>query len=128
MVRGGIHDGEGRYRFLTIRPVLSLAEHRNAWRRTTSISRISARLRHRLVTQMYFPATPCSLRPISTPCPTRRRADRLIAVFDLGVTEADYALGYRFDVCCAGAATPWRPEADASATASRRSARSGTAG
>ena len=33
--------------------------------------------------------------------------DRLIAQFDLDLTEADYALGYRFDVVLRGrAATP----------------------
>jgi protocatechuate 3,4-dioxygenase beta subunit len=57
---------------------------------------------------MYFPGDPLlALDPIflATPDPAARA--RLIAGFDLAVTEPNHALGYRFDITLRGrAATP----------------------
>ena len=103
-------DAEGRYRFLTIRPgAYPWPNHRNAWRPNhIHFSYFGPAFATRLVTQMYFPGDPLlAFDPIFNAMPDQEARDRLIAVFDLGVTEADYALGYRFDVVLRGrAATP----------------------
>jgi protocatechuate 3,4-dioxygenase beta subunit len=103
-------DAEGRYRFQTIRPgAYPWPNHRNAWRPNhIHFSYFGPAFATRLVTQMYFPGDPLlAFDPIFNAMPDQEARDRLIAVFDLGVTEADYALGYRFDVVLRGrAATP----------------------
>jgi protocatechuate 3,4-dioxygenase beta subunit len=57
---------------------------------------------------MYFPGDPLlAFDPIFNAVPDEVARNRLIAAFDLEVTEADWALGYRFDVVLRGrAATP----------------------
>ena len=62
----------------------------------------------RLVTQMYFPGDPLlAYDPIYQSIPDDRARQRLIASFDLGITEPDMALGYRFDLVLRGRdATP----------------------
>jgi len=60
------------------------------------------------VTQMYFPGDPLlSLDPILHAIPAQRGRDLLVAAFDLGLTESEWALGYRWDIVLRGrAATP----------------------
>ena len=62
----------------------------------------------RLVTQMYFPGDPLlRLDPIFSSIPSDRARQRLIASFDLELTEPRRALGYRFDIVLRGRdATP----------------------
>jgi protocatechuate 3,4-dioxygenase beta subunit len=57
---------------------------------------------------MYFPGDPLlALDPIFNDIPDEQARNRLIAAFDLAVTEPDWALGYRFDVVLRGRnATP----------------------
>jgi protocatechuate 3,4-dioxygenase beta subunit len=51
---------------------------------------------------MYFPGDPLlELDPIFLGTPETARA-RLISTFDLGLTEAGFALGYRFDIVLRG--------------------------
>ena len=57
---------------------------------------------------MYFPGDPTlGFDPIFNAVPDKTARERLIAVFDLDITEPGYALGYRFDVVLRGTgATP----------------------
>ncbi|MDW8444250.1 MAG: protocatechuate 3,4-dioxygenase subunit beta [Acetobacteraceae bacterium] len=103
-------DAAGRYRFVTIRPgAYPWRNHPNAWRPAhLHFALFGRHFADRLVTQMYFPGDPLlAYDPIyrSVPEPAR---DRLVARFDLGLTEEGYALGYAFDFVLRGpAATPW---------------------
>jgi len=104
-----ITDGEGRYRFLTIRPgAYPWGNHHNAWRPShIHFSLLGPTIASRLVTQMYFPGDPLlALDPIfqSTPADSR---ERLISSFSLDTTEPGFALGFVFDIVLRGAgATP----------------------
>ena len=108
-----ITDKEGRYRFYTIKPgAYPWKNHPNAWRpQHIHFSLISASIADRLVTQMYFPGDPLlDYDPIFNAVPDSAK-EHLISTFDLSVTEADFALGYHFDIVLAGAnATPVDPE------------------
>jgi len=103
-------DGEGRYRFVTIRPgEYPWRNHYNAWRPAhVHFSLMGPAFATRLVTQMYFPGDPLlEFDPIynSTADETARR--RLISKFDWETTIPEQALGYRFDVVLRGReATP----------------------
>ena len=67
----------------------------------------------RLVTQMYFPGDPLlALDPIFNSVPEDRVRQRLVAAFDLNLTEPAFALGYRFDLVLRGPdSTPMESEA-----------------
>ena len=67
----------------------------------------------RLVTQMYFPGDPLlDYEPIFTAVPDSAK-EHVISTLDLSITEADFALGYHFDIVLAGAnATPVDAEHD----------------
>jgi protocatechuate 3,4-dioxygenase beta subunit len=104
-----ITDGEGRYRFYTIEPgAYPWRNHPNAWRpKHIHFSVMGPAFATRLVTQMYFPGDPLiAIDPIAQSVP-REALERLIARFDLGVTEEGFALGYVFDIVLRGrSATP----------------------
>ena len=104
-----VTDADGVYRFLTVKPgAYPWPNHFNAWRPNhIHLSLFGAGFASRLVTQMYFPGDPLiPLDPICCAVPEPARS-RLIAEFDIGVTEEAYALGYRFDIVLRGpAATP----------------------
>ncbi len=57
---------------------------------------------------MYFPGDPLlAYDPIYNGVPDAAARARLVAAFDLDLTEPDYALGYRFDIVLRGrGATP----------------------
>ena len=57
---------------------------------------------------MYFPGDPLlPLDPIFNSIPSRRSRERLIAAFDVGLTQPERALGFRFDIVLRGRnATP----------------------
>ena len=83
--------------------------HHNAWRPNhIHFSYFGPAFATRLVTQMYFPGDPLlAFDPIFHAVPDEHARNRLIAAFDLDLTEQDYALGYRFDVVLRGRdATP----------------------
>ena len=111
---------DGTYRFLTIRPgAYPWRNHPNAWRPShIHCSLFGGSLASRLVTQMYFPDDPLhALDPIFNAVPAGAR-DRLIAAYAHDVTEAEWALGYRFDVVLAGSrATPFEPARETAAVA-----------
>ena len=103
-------DDDGGYRFVTIQPgSYPWRNHANAWRpRHIHFSLFGASWGSRLVTQMYFPGDPLLAHdPIFHAIPDPAARARLIAQFELGLTQPDWALGYRFDVVLRGAhATP----------------------
>ena len=105
-----VTDDEGRYRYVTVRPgAYPWKNHANAWRPAhIHLSLLGAAFASRLVTQMYFPDDPLiALDPILQSVPALARP-RLVARFDIEVTQPEWALGYVFDVVLRGpGATPW---------------------
>jgi protocatechuate 3,4-dioxygenase beta subunit len=101
-----ITDGEGRYRFVTVKPgAYPWANHANAWRPAhIHISLFGPTIATRLVTQFFFPGDPLLAQdPIFMSVPAGAR-DRLVARLDLGVGQAGVALGYTFDIVLRGRA------------------------
>jgi protocatechuate 3,4-dioxygenase beta subunit len=100
-------DGEGRYRFVTIKPgAYPWRNHPNAWRPAhIHFSVFGTQFTQRLITQMYFPGDPLiPLDPVVGSVPDTAARDRLVARFDLAVTEPEWALGYQWDIVIRGAA------------------------
>jgi protocatechuate 3,4-dioxygenase beta subunit len=108
-------DGEGSYRFTTIKPgAYPWRNHHNAWRPNhIHFSLFGPGFAQRLITQMYFPGDPLlSLDPIFNATSDPASRDRLVAGFDLAVTQPEWALGYRFDFVLRGPAqTPFEDPA-----------------
>ena len=108
-----VTDAEGRYRFLTIKPgAYPWGNHTNAWRPAhIHVSLFGRSFSQRLVTQMYFPDDPLFFQdPIlgAIPDPTARR--RLVSAYDHELTEAEWALGFRWDIVLRGPlAVPFDP-------------------
>jgi protocatechuate 3,4-dioxygenase, beta subunit len=105
-----ITDQQGRYRFVTIKPgAYPWRNHDNAWRPAhIHFSLFGTSFLSRLVTQMYFPGDPLMpYDPILNCIPDPAARQRLVAAFDLGVTEPEWALGFTFDIVLRGSrATP----------------------
>jgi len=106
-----ITDEKGEYRFVTIKPgAYPWRNHENAWRPAhIHFSLFGPCFITRLITQMYFPNDPLMARdPISQSIPDERARQRLVSAFDWKLTEAEWALGYRFDIVLRGReATPF---------------------
>ena len=106
-------DEEGRYRFVTIRPgAYPWRNHDNAWRPAhIHFSLFGTSFLSRLITQMYFPGDPLMpYDPIFNSIPDNAARQRLIANFDLNTTQAEWALGFTFDIVLRGSnATPMEP-------------------
>jgi len=104
-----VTDGSGNYRFLTVRPgPYPWGNHPNAWRPAhIHLSLFGAGWAARLVTQFYFEGDPLlALDPIFQSVPEHSRG-RLVSRYAHEVTEANHALGYRFDIVLNGpSATP----------------------
>jgi protocatechuate 3,4-dioxygenase beta subunit len=103
-------DGEGCYRFVTVKPgAYPWQNHPNAWRPAhIHFSLFGRAFTQRLVTQMYFPGDPLfEFDPIFQSVRDEGARERLIAQFDYEHTEPEWALAYRFDIVLGGpAATP----------------------
>jgi protocatechuate 3,4-dioxygenase beta subunit len=103
-------DHAGNYRFTSIKPgAYPWRNHANAWRPNhIHFSFFGTGFAQRLITQMYFPGDPLlPLDPIFNTVPDEAARNRLIAKFDLAITQPEWALGYRFDVVLRGrGATP----------------------
>ncbi|MGH2607623.1 MAG: protocatechuate 3,4-dioxygenase subunit beta, partial [Tepidiformaceae bacterium] len=101
---------DGRYRFVTIQPgAYPWQNHPNAWRPAhVHFSLFGPAFATRLITQMYFPGDPLlAYDPIFQSIPDVAARERLVAAFDLDLTEPGHALGYRFDIVLRGRdATP----------------------
>jgi protocatechuate 3,4-dioxygenase, beta subunit len=104
-------DDEGRYRFVTIKPgSYPWRNHHNAWRPAhIHFSLFGESFTQRLVTQMYFPGDPLqALDPVFNSVPGPAGRQRLVARFDIGLTEPQWALGYCWDIVLRGReATPF---------------------
>ncbi|HEX3406172.1 MAG TPA: protocatechuate 3,4-dioxygenase subunit beta [Caulobacteraceae bacterium] len=109
-----VTGNDGAYRFVSVRPgAYPWKNHDNAWRPAhIHLSLLGPAFATRLVTQMYFEGDPLiAIDPIAAAVPEAHRA-RLIANFDLALTEPSWALGYRFDIVLRGPdATPMEGEA-----------------
>jgi protocatechuate 3,4-dioxygenase, beta subunit len=105
-----ITDGEGRYRFVTIRPgAYPWRNHYNGWRPAhVHFSVFGPAFATRLITQMYFPGDPLlPFDPVFNCTADEHARDRLISIFDWETTIPEQALGYRFDIILRGReATP----------------------
>ena len=105
-----VTDGEGRYRFVTIRPgAYPWRNHPNAWRPAhIHFSLFGTGFLSRLITQMYFPGDPLMpIDPVLNSIPDERARQRLVSKFDLKVTQPEWALGFTFDIVLRGSnATP----------------------
>jgi protocatechuate 3,4-dioxygenase beta subunit len=104
-------DGEGRYRFVTIKPgAYPWGNHENAWRPAHIHFSLFGRLfAERLVTQMYFPGDPLfPYDPIFNSVRDPRARALLVAQFDLAETQPEWALSYEWDIILGrgGATTP----------------------
>ena len=103
-------DADGKFRFVTIKPgAYPWPNHPNAWRPAhVHFSLFGPSFLTRLVTQMYFPGDPLlAYDPIYQSVRDERARRRLIAGFELDITEPGVALGYRFDLVLRGRdATP----------------------
>ncbi|HEX3476907.1 MAG TPA: protocatechuate 3,4-dioxygenase subunit beta [Kofleriaceae bacterium] len=103
-------DGDGRYRFVSIKPgAYPWRNHPNAWRPNhIHFSLFGPTWGARLVTQMYFPGDPLlAIDPIFQSVPDPEARARLVAAFDLALTQPEWALGFRFDIVLRGLrATP----------------------
>jgi protocatechuate 3,4-dioxygenase, beta subunit len=103
-------DEEGRYSFTTIKPgAYPWRNHDNAWRPAHIHFSLFGRLfTERLVTQMYFPGDPLfAYDPILTSVRDAKVRELLIARFDAGRTEPEWALAFEWDVVMR--ATPFEP-------------------
>lgn len=114
-----VTDSAGRYRFTTIKPgAYPWKNHLNAWRPAhIHFSLFGRAFTQRLVTQMYFPGDPLFAQdPIFNSVPDPKARERMIARFDLDVTEPDWAIGYSWDIVLRGrAATMFEAGAEAEA-------------
>lgn len=104
-----VSDEHGVYRFLTVRPgAYPWKVETNEWRPAhIHLSIMGPSVASRLVTQMYFPDDPLfPLDSIFQGIPEKER-DRVICTYDHSFTEADWAMGYRFNIVLRGPfATP----------------------
>jgi protocatechuate 3,4-dioxygenase beta subunit len=104
-----VTDEAGRYRFVTVRPgAYPWGNHHNAWRPAhIHLSLLGPAFATRLVTQMYFPDDPLiEIDPIANAVPLPYR-QRMVSRFDIETTQANWALGYLFDLVLRGPdATP----------------------
>ena len=100
-------DGDGRYEFVTVKPgAYPWKNHPNAWRPAhIHFSLFGRAFSSRLVTQMYFPGDPLfAYDPIFQSVRDTEARERLVARFELGLTQPEWALGYRFDIVLRGTA------------------------
>jgi protocatechuate 3,4-dioxygenase, beta subunit len=105
-----VSNDEGEYRFLTIKPgAYPWRNTPNAWRPAhIHFGIFGPAFATRVITQMYFPGDPLlKLDAIFLGVPDPAARERLIAAYDPELSEAEWALGYRWDIVLRGrAATP----------------------
>ena len=103
-----ITDGDGAYRFTTVKPgAYPWRNHYNAWRpQHIHFSLFGPSFATRLITQMYFPGDPLlAIDPVYQSIPDAKARERLICTQHLQTGIEMIALGYRFDIVLAGAAS-----------------------
>jgi protocatechuate 3,4-dioxygenase beta subunit len=102
-----VTDETGAWRFVTIKPgAYPWRNSHNAWRPAhLHFSIFGPAFVTRLVTQMYFPGDPLmALDPISNSIPDPAARRRLVCEYEPELSEAEFALGYRFDIVLRGRA------------------------
>jgi protocatechuate 3,4-dioxygenase beta subunit len=108
-----VTGADGTYRFLTIKPgAYPWRNTPNAWRPAhIHFGVFGGGFVTRLITQMYFPGDPLlALDPIFQSTADAAARERLVSHYDPELSEAEWALGYRFDMVLRGrAATPADP-------------------
>ncbi len=100
-----VTDDEGRWRFLTVRPgAYPWRNTYNAWRPAhVHFSVFGPSFATRLITQMYFPGDPLlETDPVIHSIPDAAARARLVSRYDPDLSEAEYALGYRWDIVLRG--------------------------
>jgi protocatechuate 3,4-dioxygenase beta subunit len=95
----------GEYRFLTVRPgAYPWRNEPNAWRPAhIHFSVLGGAWMDRLVTQMYFPGDPLHERDAIFNSVPEGARQRLVATYDHGITQAHWALGWRWNIVLGGA-------------------------
>ncbi|HEY2271641.1 MAG TPA: protocatechuate 3,4-dioxygenase subunit beta [Jatrophihabitantaceae bacterium] len=111
-----VTDGDGNYRFTTIKPgAYPWRNHQNAWRPAhIHFSLFGRAFTQRLVTQMYFPDDPLFFQdPIFNSVPDEKARQRMVSSYDHDVTTDHWALGFAFDIVLRGREqTPFESEPD----------------
>jgi protocatechuate 3,4-dioxygenase beta subunit len=106
-----VTDGEGRYRFVTVKPgPYPWGNHYNAWRPPhIHFSLLGRAFAQRLVTQMYFPGDPLlPYDPIFNSVRDPGARERMLSRFSIHATLPDWAVAYEFDIYLRGpGATPF---------------------
>ena len=106
-------DGEGRYRFVTIKPgAYPVGGLDNVWRAPhIHVSLFGRSFLSRLVTQMYFPGDPLVVfDTIFNTAPEHSR-HTMVACLDRSETRSEWALAYRFDIVVRGRRRTHRDDA-----------------
>jgi protocatechuate 3,4-dioxygenase beta subunit len=105
-----VTNDKGEFRFLSVIPgAYPWRNTYNAWRaKHVHFSVFGPAFATRIITQMYFPGDPLlDLDPIYNAVPDEAARKRLISAYDPNLSEAEWALGYRFDIVLRGrSATP----------------------
>jgi protocatechuate 3,4-dioxygenase beta subunit len=107
-------DGDGTYRFVTIKPgPYPWKNHLNAWRPAhIHFSLFGTDFTQRLITQMYFPGDPLfGLDPIFQSITDPAARERLVATYDHDVTVPEVSTGYRWDIVLTGSTRTWTEDA-----------------
>jgi len=109
-----VTDGDGRYRFITVKPgAYPWRNHHNAWRPShIHFSLFGRAFTQRLVTQMYFPGDPLFFQdPIFNSIPDPAARQRVISRYDHANSEPEWALAFEFDIVLRGReSTPFEDE------------------
>ncbi len=105
-----VTNEKGEWRFVTIKPGhYPWRNTHNAWRaQHLHFSVFGPAFATRIVTQMYFPGDPLLVDdPVFQSIPDAKGRDALIARYDANLSEAEWALGFRWDMVLRGrSATP----------------------
>jgi len=108
-----VTDAQGNYRFVTIKPgAYPWRNTHNAWRAAhIHFSVFGPAFATRIVTQMYFPGDPLmQYDPIYKSTADALARERLVSRYDPELSQAEWALGYRWDIVLRGReATPQDP-------------------
>ncbi len=100
-----VTDDDGRYRFLTVKPgAYPWRNTYNAWRPAhIHFSVFGPGFASRLITQMYFPGDPLlPYDPVYNSIPDEDARKRLISTYVPDLSQAEYSLGYQFDIVLRG--------------------------
>ncbi len=100
-----ITDKDGNWRFITVKPGhYPWRNTYNAWRaQHLHFSVFGPAFATRIVTQMYFPGDPLLADdPIYNAIPDRQARERLISAYDPDLSEAEWALGFRWNMVLRG--------------------------